>query len=157
MISAELCWVVGQRRLRGAHVVAHRVGCVERLPTELHKPLFAKRPFLAYAGIDVEHAVADDVVADSGLARPLRPECRLGCGRIGEDVGAAHTIHNDVLGVGRLGRWSVRHGIAFDVPVGGPGETVVDRDRETGGPAEYAGDVPTANYGVEQRAGVSSE
>jgi len=68
MISAELGWVVGERGLSGggqrsAHVVAHRVGGVKRLSAELQTPLLTKREILAHPGIDVEHAVANDVVA----------------------------------------------------------------------------------------------
>jgi hypothetical protein len=41
-ISAELCCTEGQRGLRAAHVVAHRVGGVERFPFEFQTPLFTQ-------------------------------------------------------------------------------------------------------------------
>src|SRR5574340_1029753 len=56
-IFAELRRVVGKRRLSAAHVVAHRVGGVERLPTELQAPLFTQGKLLADAGINLEHAI----------------------------------------------------------------------------------------------------
>src|SRR5579872_1852146 len=103
-VFSELCRILGKRGLRrashrSAHIVPNRVESIESLPTELKPSLLAKREILAYAGINIEHSIANHVVADSGFARPIRTECRLGSGRVGEHVGAdIHAIHHGVLG-----------------------------------------------------------
>src|SRR5579863_2137318 len=153
-VSAELCRTEGERRLCAAHVVAHRVGGVERFPFEFQSPLLTQREFLGYARIDIKHALADDAIANSGFARPLWTVGRQRRCRIFEDIGAAHPVHNNVFGIGCHRSWTVRLGIAFDVPVGGPGEAVVNGDGEAAGPAEYAGYVPSANQLVDDRVRV---
>ena len=55
VIFPELCRIERQRRLRPAHIVAHRIGSIKRLPAELNSPLLAQREILAPAGVDVEH------------------------------------------------------------------------------------------------------
>src|SRR5208282_1373087 len=132
--------------LRGAHVVAHRVGRIEGLQAELQTPLLPKRKILADAGIDVEHAVANHIVPHSGFARPLWAKSCLRQVRMLKNVRPnVYAIDHGVLGIGRHRRRSVGLGIALDVPVRGPGETVVNGDRETSCPTEYAGDMPAAD------------
>src|SRR5579871_6751989 len=144
-VLAKLRRIVRERRLSLADIVAHRIGCIESLPAELQPPLLTQREILAYAGIDLEHPVANHVIAYPRLAGPLWPERRLRRCRIGKDVGAdAHAVHDGVLRLRGHGRRAVGHGVSLDVPVRRPGETVVNGDWETACPAEQSRDVPAA-------------
>ena len=72
-----MCGVIRKRRLSGTYIIADSIGGIECLPAELHSPLLAERKVLADSRIDIEHSLANDVVADSRFTEPLRTESRL--------------------------------------------------------------------------------
>ena len=101
--------LVGERGLRAAHVIAHRVSGVERLPTELQTPLLTQREILAtpVSILNMPSPMTLLRTPDSPGQSGRNAACA--ATRIGEDVGPAHAIHDDVLGVGRHRRRPVRH------------------------------------------------
>ncbi len=135
-------------------VEACEIGHVEDLPAELQAVSFERHfPALAQTHIETREAVSAERVAGTALARKRMSEIDYGGVAIGEHIHGSIglLVHAGVL------RGDEGEGVSFFLPVRGEVKTVIHRDGETAGPADDAGELPTADESIEPAAGIASK